>query len=103
MIHYYDYVFSTKCALYFYSFYIYIKEREDMTSSIKKLVLISIVLFCFVGATFGQAAVSPILIDTFEGNEIANLLGGKANVYVKAPSRVMTLYATGRTGTKKHY
>ncbi len=31
----------------------------------------------------------PLLIDDFEGGEIQNRLGGRANIYVRAPSRIM--------------
>jgi hypothetical protein len=36
-----------------------------------------------------QPTAKTFLIDDFEGGEVQNSLGGKANVYVRAPSRVM--------------
>lgn len=47
------------------------------------------------------SATSPIIVDDFEGNEITNLFGGRANVYVKAPSRIMVSRAPGR-GVSDH-
>jgi hypothetical protein len=38
------------------------------------------------------AYATPVLVDDFEGEEVRNSLGGKANVYVKAPSRIMVSY-----------
>lgn len=34
-------------------------------------------------------AAEPLLVDDFEGEEIQNRVGGRANVYVKSPSRIM--------------
>lgn len=61
------------------------------------LAVVSIALFIFAAPS--MSAQSPILIDSFEGSEINNLLGGRANVYVKAPSRVMVSRAPGRNGS----
>jgi hypothetical protein len=35
------------------------------------------------------AYAAPLLVDDFEGEEVRNRLGARANVYVRAPSRVM--------------
>jgi len=41
---------------------------------------------------------APLLVDNFEGDEIRNLLGGRSNVYVKAPSRAMVSLSSGYAG-----
>lgn len=51
---------------------------------------LAIVLCAMAGAWAAYA--TPILVDDFEGEEVRNRLGGKANVYVKAPSRIMVSY-----------
>jgi len=63
------------------------------------LVIVTVVLVIGFSTThFAYSDVPSILVDSFEGDEVTNLLGGKANVYVKAPSRVMITRANGHSG-----
>jgi len=67
----------------------------------KACFVILLTLIWVVGFSIAEKAHSaptPLLVDNFEGNEISNLLGYRANVYVKAPSRIMVSHASGYGG-----
>lgn len=79
-----------------------------MTRHIKLQMFILIVTLALIalvggnGLTFAQqaqpavqppaASVKPVIVDDFETGSITNSLGGRTNVYIKAPSKAMTSF-----------
>ena len=49
----------------------------------------AVLLLTTHGSQLAAASAAPLLIDDFEGTEIKNKLGNRANVFIKAPSRAM--------------
>ncbi len=61
-------------------------------------------VFCLLFSVFcslSPAFAAPLLIDDFEGEGIQNRMGGRTNVYVRAPSRVMMSRTTDSIQGKK--
>ncbi len=53
-------------------------------------------------AAFAQAmAAGPLMVDNFDGDEIKNALGNRANVFIRAPSKAMVSRREDSVGGKK--
>lgn len=67
-----------------------IRGRGPVQQRVFPLVLFVGLFFCWVFASSSVAALAkPLLVDDFEGEDIRNVLGNRANVFIKAPSKAM--------------
>ena len=64
-------------------------------------LLLAILCSAVWGVLSAAALAAPLAVDDFNGGEIKNLLGNRANVFIKAPSKAMVAYRQDTVNGKK--